>query len=559
MNSRYLASALAFSLTLSLVPARAQTPTAPPAPASPATQRKARKELEQKALVLLDEIVKDVQAYKVPENRLRVKAMAASLFWKYDEARARILFKETLAGLTDLLNNQDESEPSTSHMLQGAVQLRREVVQLLASRDARMARDFLRATRHTGPTGGERPGADDGDLQLEYNLATQATESDPKAALEIAEENLSKGYSEELMNTLRSLQVKDHEAAAKLAKEIVAKLRTDKLAAGQEAVSIATNLLQMVLESAGESEGKDAKKTEPLLDEQGIRELMEMNINLALNSPNYSGLLNTLAAMMPQVEKYAPARVAELRRRMAQFKGADKDEEGAGELDNETAAVNWGKYQTIMEKGTAEELLAAAEKAPQGIRESLYQMAAMKLAGKGEVERAREIINSHLPDSPYRKQMLAELEQQTSLNAAEQGRIEQVRKSLASMRTNEERAIALSQISMTLLAKGDKKLARQFLDEAQNMVNYRAKNIRQLGAQVMVAKAYVQLEPARSLAMLEAIVDQLNELLAAAVTLGGFILDEEVMRDDEILLELFTDTLPMVSGFYTSELRALAA
>jgi hypothetical protein len=212
-----------------------------------------------------------------------------------------------------------------------------------------------------------------------------------------------------------------------------------------------------------------------------------------------------------------------------------------------------------LEKGTPEELLAAAANAPQGVRESLYQTAATKFAAGGDVERARAIINNHVPEAYGRKQMLAELERQSSLTAAEQGKMDQVRKSLASMPTNEQRVLALAQIAATLIEKGEKKIARQLLVEAQSMVSARAKNITQLGAQVMIAKAYVNLEPERTLAILEPIVDQLNELLAAAITLGGFILEEEVMRDDELRMELFTEMFPAVSGYYALDLRTLAA
>src|ERR1044072_5152029 len=92
-------------------------------------KQKTKKELEQKALVMLDEIIKDTQAFRVAENRLRLKAISASLLWKHDEARARILVKEALTGIADLLANQDEDDVPASHILQGSMQLRREVVQ----------------------------------------------------------------------------------------------------------------------------------------------------------------------------------------------------------------------------------------------------------------------------------------------------------------------------------------------------------------------------------------------------------------------------------------------
>jgi hypothetical protein len=560
MNSKHLLCVLVMALLITCAfatPTRAQTPPAQ----TPAEQKqKAKKELEQKALVMLDEIIKDAQSFKVTENRLRLKAAGASLLWKHDEARARILFKETMAGIVDLLNNQDEDDAPSSHMLPGITQLRREVVQMLATRDPRMARDFLRATRPAGqpqtPDNG-RYGELYGDLQLEYNLATQITRTDPKQSLEIAEENLSKGFSYELINTLSALKEKDHEAAAKLANGMVAKLRSENLASNGEAANVAAGMLGLIFDSAEEASGKETKKSEPLLDQQGMRELLEMNINLALNSPPYSGRLHTLEGLMPQIQKYAPARVAELRRKMAQYKVTSGDDEEEGGDDE--ASPDWEKYQATLEKGTAEELLAAAAKAQPGIREGLYNAAAMKFAAKGDVDKAREIINKNIDDPSMRKNLLSQIDQQASLSAAEQGKMEQVRKSLANLRTNEERVVALTQIATMLAAKGEQKIARQLFEEAQSLVNYRARNVTQLGAQLMVVQAYARLNPERSLTMLEPIVDQLNELLAAAVTLGSFILDEEVMRDEEIRIEVFTTMLPFVSQRFVPDLRTLAS
>ncbi|HEX8494630.1 MAG TPA: hypothetical protein VF658_17420 [Pyrinomonadaceae bacterium] len=552
MNSRPLAGWLALALLFGAAHAAAQTPAAQ---ASTEQQRKAKKELEQKALGLLDDIIKEAQSFKVVENRLRLKAFAASLLWKYDEARARTLFKETLNGIVDLLNNQDEDEAQTTRLFLGAPQLRREVVQMLSAHDARMARDFLRATQPSASSPG-RYGEPDSDLQIEYTLATQIIETDPKQALEIAEDSLAKGFSYELINTLKQLQAKDPEAAAKLAGDIVTKLRSEKLTTNQEAANVAFNLLNLVFNSADESTNKDAKKAEPLLSQQGMRELMEINVNLALNSPSYLGRLQALGGMMEQVEKYAPTRVAELRRKMAQNKKTMSGEDGEEAM---VEPPEWAQFAELMEKGTGDELLAAAAKAPREMRENLYQAAAAKFAEQGEIDRAREIINSHVADSPYRKQILAELERQTSLTAAEQGKMDQVRKTLANLKTNEERAITLAQVATVLTAKGEKKLARQLLEEAQGMVNYRAKNVKQLGAQLTVAQAYVKLEPERSLAMLEPIVDHLNELLAAAVTLGGFFIGEEVMRDDEIRMEVFSSLVPMFSIQHTPDLKALAS
>ncbi|MBD0327311.1 MAG: hypothetical protein ICV68_12815, partial [Pyrinomonadaceae bacterium] len=136
MNSKHLVGVIALALLIACASAHT-TITAQTTPAQAPTEKqpKISKELEQKALVMLDEIIKDSQSFRLTENRLRLKAMAASLLWKHDEARARIYFKETLAGIVDLMNNQNDDDAPQLHIFPGIALLRREVVQMLASRD----------------------------------------------------------------------------------------------------------------------------------------------------------------------------------------------------------------------------------------------------------------------------------------------------------------------------------------------------------------------------------------------------------------------------------------
>src|ERR671933_29331 len=62
-------------------------------------ESKAQKELEKKALQLLDDTLQSAQALKLVENRAVIRAQAADLLWKRDEKRARSLFRDAVAEL----------------------------------------------------------------------------------------------------------------------------------------------------------------------------------------------------------------------------------------------------------------------------------------------------------------------------------------------------------------------------------------------------------------------------------------------------------------------------
>ncbi|MBA2731846.1 MAG: hypothetical protein H0U54_03020 [Acidobacteria bacterium] len=543
----------------------AQTPIVPPLTDE---QRKGQQELKGKALSLLEDVIKDSESFKSAENRIRVRATAANILWPHDEARARILFKEAMASLADLLNNQEtgDAPPDNPRMYEGPRSLRRELLQMLGQRDARLAREFMRATR---PPSSQPNSRRDGlpDQQIEINLAVQIAETDPKQALEIAEESLARGLSYELPQLLSALREKDPEGAAKLASEMMAKIRTEKLESSHVARQVAVTLLREAAQTP-DDEGKNAKSTTLLLDQSTLRELADMLLREALRPASTSPeLLGSLQEMLPIIEKYAsPSRLAQLRRAMEPQKGATTrgaDDNSVDVANNNTVDVTdlsnaeMSKYGTMVEKGTIDELLEAAPKAPEGMREMLYQRAVGKMMEEGDTERARQHIKERIKDPEQRKQMLAQLDEMAAIKAAEQGKIEQTRKHLATLRTNEERMMVLAQLATGAAAKGDKKVALQLLDEARGMIGGRAKNFTQLGAQLSVARAYAHLDASRSLAILEPVVDQLNELLAAAVVLGGFI-TEEFVRDDEITMEPLTMISNELIGSVSTDINALA-
>jgi hypothetical protein len=549
------------SLILVLVVSSAAFTQTPPASSQTDEQRKAQQELQGKALSLLEDVIKDSEAFKHAENRIRLRMLSANLLWPHDEARARILLKEAMESLVDLINNQEAGEASdTSRAFGGVRQLREEFLQMLARRDPRLAREFLRASRPQSSQPGN-PREMLPDQPLEMTLATQIAASDPKQALEIAEENLSRGLSYELPQFLSTLREKDPEGAARLASQLMTKIRAEKLEASHMARQVAVSLLrEAALTSDGEAKG--GKNAPPLLDQQTLRELTEMIAMEALRPSSTSPeLLDSLREMMPIVEKYAPARAAQLRRRTEPPRVAEdktSDEKPTDNDESYPATIEENRFQAIFEKGSVDELLAEAPNAPEGMREMLYQRATVKLMEAGDAERARQIINERVKHPVQRKQMLDQLDEIAAYKAAEQGNIEKTRKMLATLRTNEERVIMLAQLATGAAAKGEKKTALQLLDEARGMMGGRAKNFKQLGAQLMVARAYAPLDASRSLAILEPVVDQLNELLAAAIVLGGFM-TEEIVQDDEIMMSpLAMISNELAASDYLSDVHTLA-
>jgi hypothetical protein len=557
MVSKQLIRSLALILALAPTPAFAQKPDAPP---QTEEQRQAQQELEHKTLVLLDDVIKEGDSFKQPENRIQIKARAAYILWQYDETRARNLFREVMANMADLLNNPPDAEtPEVARMFGGTKMMQGEMMQMLAMRDPRMAREFLRATSTPKSQAGNKDGniIEEPDLQLDMRLAAQVAESDPKLAVEIAEERLAKGLSYQLLGVISSLQEKDPDAAAKLAGEVMTKLRAEKLSENGGAKQIAVALLSM---ATAKHEKKDKAATStPLLDQAALRELAEMIAGEALRNSGDYQTLYSMRTVMPAVEQYAPARAAQLKQKLSKTMASEEGEEGEEGTEDTTSEVV-ENYRSIIDKGSADELLTAAAKSQPPFRDMFYQRAAAKLAEDSDTEHARQLVNEKVQDANQRKSMLEQIDKAATMAEAERGKSEQARKMLAALHTNEERVQLLAQLAIGANAKGEKKIALKFLEDASGMINQRAKNVKQLAAQLAVAHAYVQIDPARSFAILEPMVDQLNELVSAAIVLYGFS-SEEIVRDDEIMLRPMMAVLGFAGGGvvqYVNDLAVLA-
>ena len=461
--------------SLLLTPVAAQTINAGE-PATTDETAKAQTELVGKAAQLLDQVIAEAETLKPGENKLRIQTSAASLLWTRDEPRARALFKAATNGLAELINNLDERDPQFGNRLQIPAQLRQEMLQQIAAHDAQLALDFLRAT-HLPPQAqqeGISNGQLDQELQLELGLANQIASQNPKLALQIAEASLSKGVSYQVTSIIAQLQGIDREAATTFTGKVVKQLTEQNILKTQETPGVATNLLGMLwqMQNSGESgNGAAVNSAAAAANATAYHELLEAVINAALHSGSETtfaernaaqNLLLGLQPMLPQIEKNAPARVGELRRKIANLQ----------KTLNPHNQV-WNDFQQLIQRESVDAALVAVEKAPLDIRSNLYQQIAWKAFGMGETERARQIVNEHVSNPAEREQMLQNMDQQTAQRMSGEGKIEEAHQMLSRIRGKEERVGMLVQLSATAVAKGELKMARQLLEEASALVGGR--------------------------------------------------------------------------------------
>src|SRR5437016_9671088 len=237
-----------------------QTPATAQASPDPQQQAEEKAKLERKATVLLEQVISEAQALKLPENRIRVQIAAGDMLWDHNPGRARDQFTNAGAAISQMNLDADRTDRDE---MQNLNQLRQDLVLTAARHDADLAYQLLHSTQpQTTNTnaGNGRRFMQDPQAALEQSLLAAIAASDPKYAYQKAMESLDKNeYPTAVGRVLAQLQAKDKEAFEKLSTKVLNKLTPDSLMASREADSMALNLLRPGPHPA-ESPGNDTSR-----------------------------------------------------------------------------------------------------------------------------------------------------------------------------------------------------------------------------------------------------------------------------------------------------------
>ena len=563
----------------------------PQATPDPQQQQEEKAKLEKKAIALLEQVVTESQASKLPENRIRVQIAAGDMLWDKSASRARGLLTDAGALLAQMMLEVDRTDRSD---VQNLNQLRQELVLTAGRHDAELGYQLLRSTQqqqtpaNNAPGQGRRFNLDQGN-NLEQNLLATIATTDPKFAYQRAVESLDKGeFPTALNRILTELQSKDAELFKKLSDKTLGRLASDSLLASREATSVAVNLLiagPRATNTAGVATTTDAnataRATSPVLNESAYHDLMDNAITAALsvtsagpmvNNPRGGGgarvfrgpqqqqqqqtqpsdeqtrqnnartVLFSLQAMLPQIDQYLPERAQSVRQKLTDL----------GINNNST--MNFGNQMRVaMEQGTSDSLETAAKTAPPQIQSRLYQQAAQKAVDEGNTDKALQIATDHLDESG-RNSIMQAVDFKKLTTTASPEKLNEIKQKLAALPSDSDRVKYLTDLA-TATEKDNPKLALKFLDDARNLVTKRAASYKDFEDQIKVADAYASIEPKHAFEIIDMGIAQINELLNAATVLNGFEVD--MFKDGELSLRSDSDLVGMVAR-YGEELASLA-
>lgn len=499
--------------------------------------------LKTQALALLSEIEGVIPELRVPQTRIRTQLRAAHMLWDADEKRALKYMTDAITGLKELQANIDPDSREYIKSYHSITTLRYEIFQALIHRQPEMALTFLRSVPPLDDpyTHNMRMQRGSYEASLEAQIANQIASKDPKRALEIARETLKSRYSSSLIGTVNTLRQQNPEMAAELANDIATKLLSEKNKSSEIG-----GLLIGLLQIAGSPKQHQSAGTNgaalriPLISEQQYRDLIQKALNeaIAFKPPTtnvYSperdyawGLLNGLQSMKPEVESVMNGGAALIEKKANDYLAVQNPH-----------LLDLNKYQTAINDPNAsvDDTMESLASAPKELQSQLYMQLAGRVAMTGDIAKAKQIVKDHITNAYERQQAFANIEQQGLYRALQKGKTEDALRSIANMSGNQERANMLAQIASQIGPGLKRAAALNLLEQARALLppSLHAQDQAQMNALCEIARAFSRYDSKRAFEILEPLVDQFNEISAAARVLEGF--GAEYYVQDELDLQ----------------------
>lgn len=514
--------------------------------------REVKPELEQAALKLLAEVEREARQFKLPENRIRAQVIAANLAWKHDEQAARAIFQNAFGELENLFVNvpvpesAEQLRSSEKSKLYSAryklAQLRKDFILTLAGRDPQAALGALAALK-TKPLDEDDPL---GGNELELKVTAAIVKKDPDKSYTIAKEQLdAAGITYQFVEALKNLHKKDSKLAANLGRDVLGKIKASKIriptATGSTTYVKVPGELQtwditpFIIAAAelNRAAARDkTKKTLPLLSDAEMKELVEALANAFLSERDPAAF--SISQVMREITRYAPVLAERIRQKI----GA----EASRQMDR---VVESSSFYTDSKEKTAEELAKDAAAAPPELRDSRFSHAAFKALEDNDPEKARAIA-ARIENRKSFGYLFEAIDAMVPIAKARRGDMQEVRRILATLSTNEERVMTLTELASSLAAKGEKETAAALLDESLQLMPAQVKKQHELELTAKIAGVFSVAAPERAFMMFEGSIGAMNDFINSGIKLDEFYGGGAAEADELLFLSINKQVLMYV-------------
>lgn len=522
------------------------------APTESKTEKeKEQKELEQRVLQMLDGAISEADTLQLAQNRAIVYGVAGDLYWKFDEARARTLFRSAANELI-VVNAEKEKEKKAEDdpfyaVFSFGMDVRNDVLPLIAKHDADLALEMLVETRSPQLAAelakALKPNAKQGgdgmydfnpeqyrvqqEIALEQQFAVLAAEQNPDKAIQLIKDSLSKGISWNVLPLLQKLNKKHPKKAIEAADEVIKKILDTDLTKKKDDLDAAVRFLQYATNPNTE---KNPKEKPFKFSENQLRDLANKLSDTFLQPTNSLTITMSMIRVIPSLEKIVPQKVPLLKQ---------KQTETMKNLPPELK--NMEQQQKIWNpNSTPEEIIADLPKLNEYQKASAYSSLGRKIATIEDEARAKKLIEQ-IPDEQARNNAAEQYEAAKIKRAANAGNLDEAKsliKNLAKRKTQIQQLVNLALEFYKKDTEEDMKTAALLMKDAQGLAAQYPQDEEELNDAMELVKGYSVINPPEAFRIFEPIVDQMNEYIQASSVLSKFNKRNQNFKKGELVMKV---------------------
>lgn len=513
---------------------------------------KEKKEKEQQKIVLemLDQAVGEAGGLKLPQNRATVYAIAGDLYWKFDEKRARELFRNAGDELVTVNVEADKEKKDTDDPYFQVFEFdstRSQILPMIAKHDADLALELLVQTRtakmaealakaaqpNAKQEGGYMNWSPEQfrvqqEVALEQQFAVLAAEQNPDKAIKLIKESLAKGISWNVLPLLQKLNQKDEKKAASLADDVVKKIVDTDLTKKREDMSAAIRFLQF---ATNPNAAKNSSKEKQFKFSEGqLKTIADKLIDTFMLPSNSLEITMGMSMVMKDLEKIAPERVGVLKQ---------KQTEAMKNLPPELKRMQ--EQQKMWNPNTTpEEIIADLPKLNEMERANAYQTLTYKIGQIEDEARAKKLIEQ-IPDEKTRVNALEQFESARISRTAKDGKLDEAKKLIGNLSKKKTQIQKLVALALEFHKKGgekDRETAVNLMKDAKALANDYPEDEDELGDLMEIVKGYAVINPDEGFRIFEPIVDQINDFVTASAILSKYNKRNRNFKKGELLMRV---------------------
>jgi hypothetical protein len=524
------------------------TPTSSPTE-SPSEKEKKQKELQKTVLEMLDQAVGEAAALRLAQNRAIVYAIAGDLYWKFDEKRARELFRsagnEIVAANAEAEKEKKETDDPLAQLYEFN-DTRNQVLPMIAKRDADLALELLALTRTAKMTEMLAKASDpnakqDGgmlnynpeqnrvrqEIALEQQFAVLAAEQNPDKAIKLIKESLAKGISWNVLPLLQKINQKDEKKASALADDVVRKIVDTDLTKKREELNAAIRFLQF---ATNPNQPKTAKEKQFSFTDRQLRDIADKLVNTFSQPSNSLDMTMALTQVMANLEKLVPEKVQLLKQ---------KQTEAMKNLPPELKRFQ-RQEKFWNPNSTPEEILAEIPKLNEFERTQAYQSLGYKIGQIEDEARAKKIIEQ-ISDEKAQQNAAEQFESSRISRAARDGKLDEAKKLIGNLTKKKTQIQKLVSLATDFHKKGgekDRETASGLMKDAKALANEFPEDEDELNDLMEIVRGYALINPDEAFRIFDPIVDQINDFVQASAILSKYNKRNRAFKKGELLMRV---------------------